>query len=158
MIFSDETLVGKTVLEIYMNRQMLTFVTDEGKVSFYANGDCCSKSYFFDFYGVENLLGRKVLSFEEVHLSPGDPGYRKRTFDARKRGNPKGKTKKVDESGIVTKVYGYRLTVEHPVFGEVSAIFSFRNDSNGYYGGSLEDADGSHIDDPACKITKDVIG
>ena len=37
----------------------------------------------------------------------------------------------------LTRCYGYEIVTEHPTFGEVTCVFSFRNDSNGYYGGSL---------------------
>ena len=36
------------------------------------------------------------------------------------------------------QVYGYRITAEHPLFGPVSAVMSFRNTSNGYYGGWMD--------------------
>ena len=39
-------------------------------------------------------------------------------------------------SGVV-RVYGYRIASDHPTWGEVTAVMSFRNDSNGYYGGEL---------------------
>jgi len=37
-------------------------------------------------------------------------------------------------------VYGYEIVTKDPVLGEVTSVFSFRNYSNGYYGGSLENA------------------
>lgn len=153
-------LNGKTVEAIYMNKKMLTFATDEGFVSFKVAGECCSTSYFFDFYGVSNLVGSKVVNFEKVSLSPGDPGYNKRTYQTKPAGNPKGKAAKAAKdakSKVFTKVYGYRLTTEHPVFGDVSSVLSFRNDSNGYYGGRMETSD-THLTDEKCRILKDKIG
>lgn len=130
MSYYDETLNaldGKTIHEIYMNDEYLTFVTDEGNVTFEVEGDCCSHSEFFDFYGVANLLGQKVVAFESVSLSPGDPGYRPETFDV--------PSEEWEEEWEKVQVYGYRITTEHPLFGSVSAVMSFRNTSNGYYGG-----------------------
>lgn len=155
-----ESIVGQKVLSINMDRTYLTFHTENGPVSYWTNSQCCSKSYFFDFYGVSNLIGNIVTGFEEIQLSPGDEGYRKRTFDTKRTGNLKGKAKKLAsvDSGIHTKVYGYRLTAESPVYGTVSAIFSFRNDSNGYYGGSLDLSYGEHLDTSETKLVKDLVG
>lgn len=157
----DSSLLnGKTVEEIYMSKKTLTFITDSGPVSFAVSAECCSTSYFFDFYGVVNLLGSVVVGFEKVNLSPGDPGYNKKTYQTKPAGNPKGKAGKAAKnpsSKVFTKVYGYRLTTVHPVFGEVSSVLSFRNDSNGYYGGRME-ASTAHLMDEKCRILKDKIG
>lgn len=144
----DKSLIGKTVEKIYMNEEYLTFVTDDGNVSFTVDADCCSYSYFFDFYGVANLLGKKVTAFESVDLGPGDPGYRKETF-----GDGDGYV----PGGECIQVYGFRITTEHPLFGDVTAIFSFRNDSNGYYGGWLETAK-RDLEDERYRILEDLIG
>lgn len=150
-------LHGKTVEAIYMSRKDLTFITDKGPVSFAVTAECCSTSYFFDFYGVENLLGSVVTGFERVYLSPGDPGYNSKTHQTKPKGNPKSKTSKKVAEKVFTKVYGYRLTTEHPVFGDVSSVISFRNDSNGYYGGSMNSST-KHVTDENFRIMKDKIG
>lgn len=150
-------LNGKTIERIYLNKTTLTFVTDAGSVSFAVVGECCSTSYFFDFYGVANLLGSAVVDFEKVDLSPGDPGYNKKTYQTKPKGNPKGKAAKAAPSNLVTKVYGYRITTEHPVFGKVSSVLSFRNDSNGYYGGLMKEST-VHLTDEKYRILKDKIG
>lgn len=127
----EAAIVNKTVTGILMSEKFLTFETADGKVSFGITADCCSRSYFFDFYGVERLLGSKVTRLERVELSPGDVGYHASTYavpvvDSEDEGRYSR-----------TKVYGYRVITEHPLFGEVSSVFSFRNDSNGYYGGEM---------------------
>jgi hypothetical protein len=139
-------LNGKTVREIWMSDDYLTFVTDDGKVTYAVYGDCCSDSAFFDFYGVENVLGREVVAFESVSLSPGDPGYRAETFET--PANDYGET----------QVYGYRITTEHPMFGHVSAVMSFRNESNGYYGGWMELTDYEPTYLPECQLLTDKVG
>lgn len=142
-IFFD--LVGASINEIFMSDKFLTFQTDKGSISCQALGDCCSESYFYDFYGVKNLLENgPVVSFEEIDLSPGDPGYLPRGHE--------------DEHFGYFQVYGYRLTTVHPKFGEVSSVFSFRNVSNGYYGGWIEPVD---LDVPKAKqikLTADKVG
>lgn len=134
-----EKLIGKTVTGILMDEDNLVFETNEGEVCYGVEGDCCSTSYFFDFYGVKNVIGRKVIDFGEVNLAPGDVGYHKETYDT-------------DDA-----VYGYRITVEHELFGEVSAVFSFRNESNGYYGGWMTEY-GHKITDEQYRLTEDKIG
>jgi len=136
-------LVNRYITAIYMSDDRLTFDTDQGPISFEVEGDCCSHSYFFDFYGVENLLSNgRVVRTEAVDLQPSDPGYH----------NPD-----IDDDYDVIKVYGYRLTTEHPEFGEVSSVFSFRNSSNGYYGGWMEYVEGGPTDFQV-RLTADKIG
>ena len=126
-----DSLLGRTIRAIYMGEKALMFVTDAQSVAFTVWGDCCSHSYFYDFYGVRNLLDNgPVIAWEAVDLDPSDPGY----VTEGNKGNRAG-----DYADQVV-CYGYRLTTVHPLFGEVSSVFSFRNDSNGYYGGSLEDS------------------
>lgn len=111
-------LIGKTVEKIFFNEDNLKFQTQAGNVVFGTDADCCSSSYFHDFFGVKNLLGHTITDVKEVDLTAGD------TTDSRRD----------DED---TKCYGYQLTTVSEKFGEVTSVFSFRNYSNGYYGGSL---------------------
>jgi len=124
-----DSLVGRSVNAIRMGDQDLGFITDQGPVGFGVEGDCCSHSYFYDFYGVRNLLDNgPITSWECVALEPGDAGY---VTDA-------NRDNKAGEWGAdQVQSYGYRLFTVHPQWGEVSSVFSFRNDSNGYYGGYL---------------------
>ena len=114
-------LIGKKITHIFYNKDNLRFDTEGGDIyCFTVYGDCCSHSEFWDFYGVKNLLGNTVLKVESIELDPSDGITR-----------PDGN----DQS---TQYYGYRFTTESKEFGEVTSVFSFRNVSNGYYGGSLE--------------------
>ena len=136
-------LVGRTVSEIRMSEDVLTLITDQGPMSWAVEGDCCSQSVFFDFYGVRHLLDNgPVLAFENVDLSPGDPGY----HDCNGSDGC---------GGEFTQVYGYRITTEHPQFGPVTSVFSFRNYSNGYYGGWMFETD-RHADSPP--LVEDKVG
>lgn len=142
-------IVGKTVLAMWMDEERLIFETTDGPVGFYVDGDCCSHSYFYDFYGVQNLLDNgPVTAFEEVNLSPGDPGYKASTWE------DNGKEIEYDH----IQVYGYRFTTNHPLFGEVSSVLSFRNSSNGYYGGDMDVLSNPVVTDKMPKITEDVTG
>lgn len=141
-----ERLVGSIIEKIYMNEEYLTFVTDKGVFSYTVIGDCCSHSYFFDFYGVKQLIGNEILTFERVELAVGDVGYRKATYDV-------GITDWSEE----VAVYGFRLTTNHALFGELTSVFSFRNASNGYYGGWMEKSK-MHLSDEKFRLTDDLIG
>lgn len=115
-----EKLIGKKITGIFINSDYLKFETDGGDVCFRVDGECCSRSYFYDFIGVEKLLKNGVvLNLEEIEDYPDD-------------GKRKG-----DEDSV--SCYGYRITTKDQEFGEVSSVVSFRNDSNGYYGGSMEE-------------------
>lgn len=119
-----ERLVGRTITKIFMNEDYLKFETDLDDISFGVDGDCCSHSYFHDFIGVKKLLaGNPVVSVKAIDLSDSDS---------------KVPVNRNDYDSVAC--YGYEIVTEDPKFGEVTAVFSFRNSSNGYYGGSLENA------------------
>ena len=102
-----QNLVGKKVLKIFMNEQYLKFETDKGNVVFSVSGDCCSSSYFFDFYGVKKLFTNgPITEVKEVELLPSDiiktsDGYEKDS--------------KREDSSI--SVYGYQITTEDKELG-----------------------------------------
>lgn len=109
-------LVGRIVEKIFMSSDYLRFDTNGGTFVYAVEGDCCSRSYFYDFHGVKKLLaGNPVLSADAIQLDePTDE-------DAR--------------NGDVVVAYGFEIVSDDPKLGEVTSVFSFRNDSNGYYGG-----------------------
>lgn len=139
-----DVIVGKTITGIWWSEETLTFETNEGLVTYWVDGDCCSHSYFFDFYGVEHLLSNgPVTAFEHHDLTEGDPGFKVEA------------SKYADD---LTQVYGYRFTTEHPKFGQVTSVLSFRNESNGYYGGSMELASEGSIKPDQVALTSDKVG
>ena len=154
-----KALIGATVSAILISEETLVFQTDRGLVGYRVVGDCCSHSYFHDFYGVKHLLDNgPVVAFEEVALSPGDPGWHDPDCRSRWDDSAGGY---VGDCGVrheELKVYGYRLTTEHPMFGLVSSAFSFRNDSNGYYGGWMEPFEATRIGDDMRSLTEDLVG
>jgi hypothetical protein len=113
-----QELVGKKVKGIGMTEDYLRFITDDGNFTFEVSGDCCSHSFFYDFIGVKKLLENGPIKLIE-DVDKEDDGKRKLGNDS-------------------ISCYGVRFVTEDPKFGEVSSVMSFRNDSNGYYGGSLE--------------------
>jgi hypothetical protein len=136
---------GRTVSEVWASYEYVTFVTDQGPVTFTVYGDCCSHSYFHDVIGADNLLaGGVVTELSEVELSPGDPGYHPDDCPGRRYDYETGEYTDspcgVDHDSLV--VYGYRIVSDHPEWGEVTTVLSFRNDSNGYYGGWMQPTEG----------------
>lgn len=113
-----EILLNRTIAEIRVNEEYLVFTDTEGQIfGFEVIGDCCSHSYFYDFHEPDRLLkGNPVTGVEEIALDDDETG----------------------EYGDVVACYGYRLTTHDETFGPVSTVFSFRNSSNGYYGGWMQ--------------------
>lgn len=129
-------LIGATVNKIYINEDTLVFDTNKGMLAYEVTGDCCSHSYFYDFQKPEYLINgdpRMVVDVKEVELVEGDYNWVPYTSDERKA---KGLQAEDDYSDCVA-CYGYQIVTVNQEWGEVTSVFSFRNDSNGYYGGSL---------------------
>jgi len=129
-----DKLKQEIVSNIYMSEDRLIIQTKNKIALFTVWGDCCSNSYFYDFIGVKDLLNKQIVSIEEVGLTPSDiiedPEY-----------SGCKKDKKCSDEDI--EVYGYQINYLDPKFGDRTAVFSFRNYSNGYYGGWM---DGEIID------------
>lgn len=116
-----KALLGKRVdkLEINSCNSHLLFTLEGGEqVCWFACGDCCSVSWFNDLENVEALVGQAVL--EVTNLEMPDP----RSTE---------EIEKEKDTGEYLQFYGVRLTTAK---GDV--IVAFRNESNGYYGGSIE--------------------
>lgn len=128
-------LVGKTIKNIYFNKNNLRFVTDEGSFTFEVEGGCCSHSEFWDFFGVENLLKNGLVKGVDSVELEGFPS------------KPEG-----DDD--LTQYYGYKIISESPTWGEQTSVFSFRNMSNGYYGGWMSETEDKEV---SPEITNDVL-
>lgn len=111
-------LIGKKIKEIFLDKEeqhYLLFVTDRGKkFLYYADGGCCSESWFADVIGINTLIGETILSVKKMDMNFYN------VDDGRGR----------QDSDIA---YGYKITTNK---GYCDIIF--RNSSNGYYGSSLE--------------------
>lgn len=113
-------LIGKKVKKLFLNKRYLKFETDGGNFVYEAVGDCCSYSYFYDFYGVKNLLENGAIKeIKWVKLHPTELFSTERDCDS------------------LLQVYGFQIIAESDRYGDITSAFSFRNESNGYYGGCL---------------------
>jgi hypothetical protein len=113
-VYGLQHLVGKRVLHIDVapDGGSVLFQTDNGPMVFDAEGDCCSRSWIEAISNAENLIGEVVTKVENRDLPAPDPQPAK--YDC-------------------LAVYGNAI---HTAKGE--CLIEYRNDSNGYYGGSLE--------------------
>ncbi len=130
-------LVGRRVLKIFMNEEYLKFETDKGSLVYEVSGDCCSHSYFFDFYGVKKLIENGIVTdVRTVDVAPGDDNTKHDYDDC-------------------IQYYGYQITTENKELGEQTSVFSFRNSSNGYYGGSIDKVENGDME-VLPEITEDI--
>jgi hypothetical protein len=101
-------LVGKQILNVLISpdRHTLVFITNKGTVAYYAEGDCCSNSWFESFDNLEVLQNQVVESLESIPV--------------------KGTQNEYD----YIQIYGIRLNTQQGY-----ALIEYRNSSNGYCGG-----------------------
>lgn len=118
--YNFKPLIGARVFNILTDpaHSYLLFRTSAGEFCFATDADCCSNTWVEHFSGIGNLLGRQIVSIDDLDM-PEQPEWE----DAeRRRGNH------LD----VVSYYGLKFTTSA---GE--AVLDYRNDSNGYYGGSM---------------------
>lgn len=104
-------LLGTTIQEmkIAQDKQSLLFVTADGPLVAKVDGDCCSHSWIEHVELPVNGFPATVKAAEDIPMPDLGNG------DAECR-----------------QYYGYKLTTDK---GDI--IIDYRNDSNGYYGGSI---------------------
>jgi hypothetical protein len=112
-------LIGETILEVIISddKDEITFITDGGRRRYLAYGDCCSRSWIETTGPIEDIIGQKIISTEEHGMNELDVEY-----------------------GNVVRVYQDTLKTE-----KISWNIEYRNESNGFYGGSLELYEGENI-------------
>src|SRR5262245_35044661 len=109
-----EELKGKRVHRITVdaNGGYVRFDIDGDSLTYAATGDCCSRSWIEQISDAQNLIGEVVLDIEDIELPNPDPQPAKYECLA---------------------VYGHAIKTAKGI-----CQIEHRNDSNGYYGGSLE--------------------
>jgi len=108
-----EDLIGKTIKEIYFDKEMessIVFITDENKINYYLEADCCSTSYIDSFKGINNLLNQKVISMKELE-----------------------QTEEVIAEWQYIRTHPVEIITE-----KGKALFTYKNNSNGYYNGWIK--------------------
>lgn len=115
MLTDLSAMEGRTILGIEISdfEDYIRFKTNDGDLVYFADGDCCSESWFSDIYGLDSLLGQVVVSAQETLMPKTDceDGRCRQDYDA---------------------AYGFTLKTQ-----KGTTDFVYRNSSNGYYGGHL---------------------
>ena len=109
----DHILIGKIItgLKIADDKLALLFSTSDGDIRARCDGDCCSSTWVEHIEMPALGFPAKVIKAEELDMP--DLG---------------------DMPGLdVVSYYGFKITTDK---GEI--IIDYRNESNGWYGGSLE--------------------
>lgn len=116
-----EKLKGRKVLSVAINpdKTTLKFILEAGLydnpiLAYDAVGDCCSSSWFNNITGIANLIGEEVLEVVDKEELPESTGS--------------------EDEGEYIQYYGFTLKTNKG-FCDIE----FRNSSNGYYGGYLEE-------------------
>ena len=112
---TNNQLGGKTItgVEIAADRQALRFILADGEIVVNVDADCCSYSW------VEHVE-LPALGFPATVLSVSDIEM------------PEGAASGFHPDSDVLAFYGCKIVTDR---GEM--VIDYRNDSNGYYGGSL---------------------
>ncbi len=115
-------LVGKVIqsIQVSNDQHFLKFTTNEGDLLYYAEGDCCSESWFADIV-FDYKFDNKAVVTKVEGIDVPDFVTKLANTDQRTR-------QEYDQ------VYGYKITQSNGHSAEVI----FRNSSNGYYGGWCE--------------------
>lgn len=108
-----DKLNKRKINSVTWTEDVLTFHTDTGDIKYNAMGDCCSSSYIEDLDSPEVFNDAVLNDFDVVD----------------------GDTKDDEDSGVTKKWTFYKFVTDKGM-----CTLSFRNDSNGYYNGWLEEA------------------
>ena len=113
--------LGGRITEIGIDTQYLFINTEQGSVLMAALGGCCSNTMIHDIIGVKKVLNTgPLVSIRPTHqASEACENYTEPWDDC-------------------VQNYGLEIVVDHPEYGEVTCVVSYRNNSNGYYGGYLK--------------------
>ena len=113
-------LVGLKInnAELSDDKRYLTIIVEDGQIfKYFTEGDCCSISWIESIEGLDDFIGSTVTSVENSC------------------GSSFGNTAAPDYD-IFTQVYFYKFKTSKGYFD-----IEMRNESNGYYGGSIVEID-----------------
>lgn len=114
---TQNVLIGKTIMAVYLAEDKLAFRFDvEGQepIVVRCDADCCSQTWIEHVENPEVLIGAPVFSVENIDL-PDEQGA-----------HPE------DAKRECVTYYGLKITTT-----KGTCTLDYRNESNGYYGGSL---------------------
>ena len=113
-------LIGHTITAVQMDgMQDIKFIlADRPPVIYRTDADCCSSTWIAHVEGVDRLIGGTVVSVEDIPM----PGNNERDDDER-----------------YIQFYGLAIKTD-----KGTAVIDYRNESNGYYGGSISSDEENH--------------
>lgn len=127
-------LTKNIILAVYLNDRddsiafKVTDGADTAYLSYDAEGDCCSHSWFNEINGFDALKNGLVREVEMIDMPEGLSD--KETLKRRLLGE------ELPDENDRLQNYGIKITTDK---GYASIVF--RNESNGYYGGYLRDVE-----------------
>lgn len=113
---STYQLLNKKITKLLINEEkdLISFhIEGADPLVFEIYGDCCSRSWIEHITGIDNLIGHTIIDGEEIDL-----------------GEITGADKNEDTDYL--QKYSLKLITDKGYFE-----LEYRNDSNGYYGGSI---------------------
>ena len=109
---------GSLLKNIYMNEDKLCLITNKGTYYFCVKSECYNDIIFYDFYGANKILNKKIISIEEIH---------------------DGVIGECEKNDSYIKNWGYKIVVKDNFYGQLTACFSLRNISSYEgYGGNIK--------------------
>ena len=113
-------LIGKRIVKVWLadDKQAMKFDVEGAEpIIAKVDADCCSFTWIESFDAPTALLG-VVQAIENLDMPD--------------LGNGKEQTRDKDTEGDVIAYYGCKITTD-----KGACVIDYRNDSNGYYGGSI---------------------
>lgn len=140
---TDFKLIGEVVTDFAIDSYKIWFKLEDGRVyECVVAGDCCSHSYFAEVVNLKSLIsGSAIKDIVDMPL-----------MDQEKL---KTNGREMDV-GYLVQVYGAKIYFEDKKLKPT--IISFRNASNGYYGGSMLEPRLVHHFPEQNEITDDWVG
>lgn len=117
-VYGFEKIIGRPLasVEVLDDGNILEFAFADGSRQFYrAEGDCCSRSWIEHLTVPDGIAGQQITEVKDSEGTEPTP----------------------EELAVADSLQVYATAFATPV-GEI--VVEYRNDSNGYYGGSLDDA------------------
>jgi len=112
----DNYLIGKMITAVHLaeDRRAIKFEFEEGSpIIARCDGDCCSYTWIEEIEGPEQLIGSRVRDVKDIEIPKDVPSNYWSNTD-------------------VVRYYSLKISTD-----KGDTILDYRNNSNGYYGGSL---------------------
>ena len=110
-----DMVAGKAYSRIMVSDYQMALQHESGWILLDTEAECCSDTWFAEVIKAKDIMGKTIKQVEELRL-----------HECEVKDDGRG-------SQDVDLIYGYKLRAEDGSF----CLITFRNSSNGYYGGSV---------------------